>query len=407
MRFVAALMLAVCGLVAGCTSSPRARDASSDSGKRFAFWPVAPDEPRIQFVRSFRTSKDVTERESGALAKVVFGKEDESLTAIQKPYGVAMRNGRIYVCDIRGRNLTVLDLTQRQVRLVGVTGLHPLAHPVDVALADDGEIYVADNERDAIMVYDAQERFSRIMGRKGMEPISVAVHADRLYVCDKLGQRIEILDRRSGATIGTFGTVGDEDGQFRLPLGVETDRAGNVYVVDMMRCRVQKFDRDGKFLSGIGEMGDYAGSFARPKHVAVDQDGIVYVVDSAFQNVQMFNDQWQLLMHFGAIGDFPGAMNLPVGICVAEGDSAVFDSYFHAGFKPRRLIVVTNQFGPAPIAVYALGDRRDGYTVADLAASAVQLDLGVGLNPGMADLQDVGEEPGAGGDAAQPPPGRP
>ena len=399
-------------MAVGCGSTRKAGGAG-DPGGRYAFWPVAPDEPRIQFVRSFRTSQDVTERQSGALDRMVFGKEDEQLTGIQKPYGVAMRRGCIYVCDIRARNLTVLDLAKRQVRLVGATGLHPLAHPVDVAIADDGEIYVADNERDAVMVFDSQERYNRVMGRKGMEPISLAVHGERLYICDKLGQRIEILNRRTGQTVGTIGTVGDGDGQFRLPLGVETDARGNVYVMDMMRCRVQKFDAAGNFVSGTGEMGDYAGSFARPKHLAVDADGIVYIVDSSFQNVQMFNDQWQLLMHFGASGAFPGAMDLPVGICVAEADEDLFGGWFHPGFKPKRLIVVTNQFGPAPVSVYALGDRREGYTVADLNASAVRVDLGVGVNPGMAEIQDAGgaapEEPAPPPPSGQgpPPPGRP
>ena len=38
------------------------------------------------------------------------------------------------------------------------------------------------------------------------------------------------------------GSVGDEDGQFRVPLCVETDRDGNVFVSDMMRCRIQNSD---------------------------------------------------------------------------------------------------------------------------------------------------------------------
>src|SRR5262249_49603141 len=152
---------------------------------------------------------------------------------------------------------------------------------------------------------------------------------------DRAGQRVEVFDRRDGQRLGSIGSVGDEDGQFRLPLGVSTDKDGNVYVADLMRCRVQKFGPDGKFISAMGQLGDYAGSFARPKYLAVDSEGILYIVDAAFQNVQMFDDQYRLLMHFGSAGTFPGALNLPAGIALSD-DVSLFADRLHPGFQARR-----------------------------------------------------------------------
>lgn len=376
--------------LAGCASP--GTTARVDPKGIYSFWPLPPAEPRIQFVKSFRSSFDVREKRQGGFESMIFGAESEAESAIDKPYGVEIKNGRIYVCDIRRPSLTVLDIASGQMRLIGVTGVNRLANPVDVAVADDGYVYVADSERNAIVVFNPQERYETAFGRQGMRPVSVAVHGERLYVCDLQGQRVEIMNRRTGEKIGEFGRAGDGDGEFRVPLGVDVDRRGFVYVSDMMRSRMQKFTPDGQYLGGFGEMGDYAGSFARPKQLAVDNDGIIYVIDAAFQNVQMFNDEFALLMSFGSAGDYPGAMNLPVGVAVSDEGVDLFKDQIHPGFDAFRLIVVTNQFGPRKVAVYALGMRKQGWTVAQLNASS-QAQTGVGINQEIAPLQDPGTVP--------------
>lgn len=411
-RSIAAGLGVIACVLAGCSSGPRAEPKPTGAGGSYAFWPQFPDEPRIQFLRSFSGSGDVAPTPSGGFQKLIFGSEGAGEEGIQKPYGVAAKDGRVYVCDIRNASVTVLDIQKRQTRLIGTTGANALGHPVDVAVSDDDMLYVADNERGAVLVYDASERFAKIFGYAGMKPVALAVHDDRLYVCDMNAHAVEVFDRRDGKRIGTIGSVGDEDGQFRVPLGVDTDAAGNVYVSDMMRCRVQRFSPDGKFISAMGTLGDYAGSFARPKQVAVDREGIQYVVDAAFQNIQMFDDQSRLLMSFGAAGDFPGAMNLPVGVCVADTGLDYFKQDYHPGFQPRRLIFVTNQFGPNKVSVYALGDRKKEYALADLASSTVAVSQGVGATEERLNLASPGgvepggpvDEPAAEEGALQPEP---
>lgn len=389
-RLLAVVMLAVVSGF-GCGSSTPVKEARRAPKGSYAFWPQAPDEPRIQFIRSISSSEDVSPTQTSGLEKVVFGENAAKPNEIVKPYGVAMRDGKIYVCDIRAAAVVVFDLRKKQTRLVGTTGANRLDHPVAVAVADDGMLYVADNNRGAIVVFDAEERYSTTIGTARSRPASLATHGDRLYVADMASQVIQVFNRKTGSQEGVIGAVGDQDGQFRLPIGVATDAEGDIWVVDMMRCRVQKFDADGKFLLGVGALGDYAGSFARPKHLAVDRDGVVYVVDAAFQNVQMFDAQGRLLMAFGAAGDFPGAMNLPAGICVAEDSNDLFSEELHPGFASKRVVVVTNQFGASKVSLYAMGGRRDGYTVQDLASAAVVVKVGVGGTEGQRKLQEQGE----------------
>ena len=397
------LGVALMTFLPGC-SSAGGTAPKSRSEERYTFWPLAPDEPRIQFVKSYRSSMDLAGRRQSGFEDLVFGKQSEDASAIEKPYGVELHGGRIYVCDIRAPALTVLDVAKHQARLVGVRGANRLSHPVDVAVADDGWIYVADNDRRVVVVFNPEERYADTFAVQGWKPVSLAVHGDRLYVCDLEAQRVVILDKESGSMIGEFGSAGDSDGQFRVPIGIDTDRDGFVYVSDMMRARVQKFTPDGDYLTGFGRLGDYAGAFARPKQLAVDSDGIIYVVDSSFNNVQMFNDEFQILMAFGAAGPHPGAMNLPVGIAVSDEGVELFSDLIHPGFEAKRLIAVTNQFGPQKVSLYALGRRKDGWSVAQLQKTSAAR-AGVGMNEKLTPLQAAEED--ASGPAENAPPAPP
>jgi sugar lactone lactonase YvrE len=410
-------VLAPAGL-SGCGSSPTSQAPAPAAGS-YVFWPQAPDEPRIQFLGAFNSSEDVAPTTSSALEKVVFGRDSTRPAFVNKPYGVAVRNGSIYVCDIRAKSLIVLDIAKKQTRLVGTTGVNKLERPAAVVVADDGKIYVADGVTSAIHVYDASERF--IAGYKfdKLKPAALALHGDRLYLADIGRQTVLVIDRNTGKQLGAIGEVGDGEGQFRLPVGVTTDKTGNIYVSDMMLCRIQKFSPDGKFLGAFGEQGDHAGGFARPKHLTVDSEGILYVVDAAFQNVQMFNGEFKLLMHFGSAGNFPGAMSLPVGVAVSDTGLDLFKDRIHPGFDARRLVVVANQFGDGKINVYALGTRKPSYALADIFASTQKIATGVGdpsaealkfqniggVEPGQeAANAQGGEEPKPEAPAPTPPP---
>jgi len=399
------VLISVCGLavmaslLAGCgggaaanASSPTGADGTDAKPQvkgTYAFWPLAPDEPRIQFIRTLKGSEDLAPSKTKGFDSLVFGKQKADEAEVEKPYGVALHAGKVYLCDMRGASLAVFDIAKKQMRLLGTTGANRLTHPVAVAVAADGMIYVADNERGGIVVFDAQERFSQVFGAEKFKPVGLAVSGDRLLATDLTSQTVIIFDRRSGKEIRRVGKVGDGDGEFRVPLGIAVDKQGNFYVADMMRCRVQKFSAEGSFLGGFGTMGDSAGKFARPKHLSVDADGIIYVVDAAFQNVQMFDDQFRLLMAFGAVGNFPGSMDLPAGIAVAEDVSAWVSGEIHPGFAAKRVVAVTNQFGDKKVSLYAMGGLAKGYTTAELSKAATEVSSGVGIEEEILKIQQA------------------
>lgn len=364
---VSALAAALFLSLAGCAATS-GRESAPGS---YTFWPQFPDEPRMQFLASYRYSSDVRPPRSG-FDELIFGKEQRVLP-INMPYGVAMWNGRIYICDIRNAALISLDLREQRVRVLGTSGMTRFASPTDVAVSHDGFKYVTDLRRGAIFVFDADDRHVDSFGHKEFRPVGIAVHEDELFVGDFESQQVIVLDRHSGREIRRIGARGDGDGQFVWPLGVSVDHRGNVYVSDSLRCRIQKFSRDGELLKAWGEPGDAIGNFVRPKLLSVDSDGIVYVVDAAFQNVQMFNEDAELLMFFGGSGAHPGSMLLPVGVTVHDGDLDLFADRIHPSFKAERLVLVTNQFGPHRVAVYALGHLREGNTARDIVASSYRI----------------------------------
>jgi streptogramin lyase len=401
-------MLAV--IFGGCTAAPK----MTGSGE-YVFWPAAPDAPRLQYLTSINDSRDVQPPRT-AMDELIYGREVQEVMPVNKPYGLKMHNGSVYVCDQRNHCVTVLDLRKQQMRLMGTTGTDALRRPTDIAIAEDGTIYVADLGRGSIAVFDAQERRVTSIAPPELRPVGLAVRANELYVCDSGKQQVLVLDRHSGQVLRTIGEPGVKDGQFYIPLGIDVDASGNVYVSDVMTCRVQKFDREGKLVKAFGRMTPRMGGFVRPKQLTVDSDGNVYVVDAAFSNVQVFDPDGKLLTYFGSAGKHPGAMELPVGVCVSDTGLDLFSRFIHPAFEARRLVLVSNQVGSNKIAVYALGQLKKGKTLADVSRN--RLDPASGLaDPrtvaraaptALSRENSASDQPAAAApSAASPPPGGP
>lgn len=399
----ALLSAAVCAaallFTGGCATGGGQNTQADADNRAYSFWPPLPNEPRIQFLTSYRYTSDVEPPQSG-LDKLVFGSEQVVLP-IGKPYGVAMWDGRIYVCDVTNPGILILDVRNRETRLMGVTGADPMSQPVDLAIASDGTKYVVDRVLKRIFVFDANDKHVASFAPEGATPVGVAIRGNELVVPDFASQTVLVLDRFSGQVKGSMGKAGGGEGGFIRPLGVATDASGDTYVTDVIQGNLQRFDRNGNLIFRVGQIADSAGNFVRPKHIAVDSEGIIYIVDAAFQNVQMFDNDGKLLMFFGSPGAHAGSMSLPAGIDVYEGDLDLYEQYLHPAFEARRLVLVTNQFGLHKVSVYAMGGLKPGKTVADIAGQAAAIETGlwtedqggqeVQLDSGQAQPDEQGE----------------
>ena len=235
----AVLATVAMALTGGCAVREPAKPQS------YAFWPAFPDEPRVQFLASYQRATDV-EPNRGRMDDLIFGKEQLPDLPLVKPYGAP----DVERADLRlrppQRRRHVLDLRNHRTLVLGRTGASTMQTPTDIAIADDGTKYVADIGRGMIFVYDAQDRAAGVLGHKDLKPSGVAVRGDELYVCDFQTQKVEVWDRHSGQVLRTIGGPGGEPGQFIRPLGLAVDREGNVYVSDVMKCRLSRIRPSGQ-----------------------------------------------------------------------------------------------------------------------------------------------------------------
>jgi DNA-binding beta-propeller fold protein YncE len=82
--------------------------------------------------------------------------------------------------------------------------------------------------------------------------------------------------------------LAQEAGQLRSPWGITVDGAGDVYVSDTGNHRIEKFDKEGNFITQWGGFGNGKGQFNFPYGIAVDARGSVFAVDSGNTRVEQF-----------------------------------------------------------------------------------------------------------------------
>ncbi|MFC1565183.1 NHL repeat-containing protein [candidate division KSB1 bacterium] len=89
---------------------------------------------------------------------------------------------------------------------------------------------------------------------------------------------------------GTLGQLdGDENYMFYKPADIAADGEGNIYVLDAGNHRVQKFNKDHKYLQTIGREGQGPGELSRPLYLDLDKDGNIYVSDISNARIQVFS----------------------------------------------------------------------------------------------------------------------
>lgn len=351
-RLVGACALFAVGLV-GCGARGPETPATGEDPNAPVFYPAAPDTPRIQFLATYSREEDVTGGRTG-FQRFVLGDQQEQALGIIKPYGVAISQGHLLVCDMAWRRVWELDVPGKIMgALGGGDGASELRKPVNVSVDADGTRYVVDVGVRRVLVYDNAGRFLRAFGDpEKFNPTSVAVGPDVLYVTDTTAGQISVHEKATGAEIARYASRGSNDGQLFLPTNVAIGPNGDLFVSDTGNFRVARFDRDGKFVRNYGSLGRAPGQFARPKGVAVDRAGRLYVVDTAFENVQLFDAEGRLLLFFGTPGAKRGAMNVPAAAVIDYENVGVFADRVAPGRTVEYLILVTSQYGPNKVNVY-------------------------------------------------------
>lgn len=353
MHYVRRIASFICILVsaAGCATAPL-RTAEAP-----VFFPPAPEPARIQFLASYAGAQDIEPAKSG-FEKFVTGEKD-SQRKLDKPYGVAIHDGKLYVCDTN-LNVMVFDLKNKTFEpLQGAQGLGKLIQPINISIDAAGVKYVTDPVRQQVVAFDKNDFYLKAYGSPGnWRPVDAVPYEDRLFVADAKNGAVRVFDLQSGENVATIGNTGDPQDHLDLPTNLAFDRDGSLYVSDAGRFQVVKMDRDGHVLRTFGRPGSNLGHFARPKGVAVDRSGKVFVVDAAFYNVQIFNQQGFTLLFFGEGGTAPGKLILPAKVIVDYDNLRYFQDRIDPRFEAEALVIVTSQFGERLVNVFAYGKEK-------------------------------------------------
>jgi DNA-binding beta-propeller fold protein YncE len=320
------------------------------------FYPKPPEQPRLQFLTTLSSEENLGPTREG-LDNFLLG-PNVSLSAIGRPYDVSSSPGKIYITDREINKILIVDLAASSFKKLEDMGPGTLRTPAGIWVSRDDVKYVADMNRQQIVVFDANNNFVRAYGNKELfeKPVDVAVHENRLFVCDMPKNQIVVLDKDSGEPLLYIGKGGPAEGQLYKPTHITVDDRGNLFVTDSFNFRVQQFDPEGKFVRVFGFHGDQIGGMARPKGLDIDREGHLYSVDAASEYTQIFDEKAQLLLFFGGPGTGPGNMYLPAGVHIDYDNIEFFNKFADKDFKLKYLFYVCNMSGPNKINVYGFGD---------------------------------------------------
>jgi len=231
-----------------------------------------------------------------------FGGQGSGFGQLGRPMNLSIHNGELYVADYWNDRIQVYTLEGKPLRSIGSPGDGPgeFNAPSGVTVAADGDIYVADFYNHRIQHLSAAGQFIEQWGETGKVgiwaeqfnyPTDVVLAKDEtLYVADGYNDRVQAFYK--GKFFQKWGgpfamnLFGPFSGWFATVSAVEVGPKGNVFVVDFYNNRVQKFTRDGIFLSAFGEKGDGQGQFNHAIAAAVSKDGTVFVTDFGNHRIQ-------------------------------------------------------------------------------------------------------------------------
>ncbi len=320
-------------------------------------FPAPPDTTRIQFLKSYGTSGDVTGYRSG-FERFFMGAE--TVTPIGKPYGISIAKDKFYLCDSQISGIDVFDFINKEFYVFKPTGFGELRQPLNCFVDETGSLFVADAERKDIIVFDKDLNFIKSIGAGLLQkPTDVCVYKDKIYVADLKAGKIITFSKSDYHFIDSLPNISDAaDTAFLHQPTNLTINNDIIYVTDFGEFNIKKYDLQGNFLGNIGSYGKATGQFVRPKGIAVDNSQNLYVVDAGFENVQIFAPDGKLLLFFGGTYKGPGDMYLPAKVTIDYKNNDYFSQFVDKSFNLKYVIFVTNQYGPDKVSVYGFVEPK-------------------------------------------------
>jgi len=228
------------------------------------------------------------------------------------------QNGDLLVSQ--GTSVAVLDKTSGALK--SSFGSFQMAN--GIAVDATGSIYVADSINNCVQVFSSS-----------YAPLTTGTAA-------------------AGKPLNSFGTTGQQIGQFMQPTGVSYEKSANqIAIVDTLNGRVQFFSTSGVYQKTVGSFGSGPLAFTSPQAIAFeytkDNSSLsrMYVVDAFQGNVQAIDAaSGSFLSYVGGYGLANGKLVVPSDVLYDRFDSS------------NNRLVVSN--GSGSLTIYGV-DMTGGY----------------------------------------------
>ena len=211
------------------------------------------------------------------------------------------RNGGFLLLSSRDGRSIVTRCTFRGVPIGPVefsgfpAGLELMANRM---MLRNGHLYLASLAESKVIVTDVAgvfrssiDVFSQLLPEERMDDVqSVGFFVDDAgNIFLTMPTLFRVFKRAPDGTMASFGSAGSGQGKFGILGGIATDKAGNLFVADKLKCVVMVFDQDFRFLTEFGYRGPGAANLIVPDDVAVDRRGRIYVSQWRRRGVSVFS----------------------------------------------------------------------------------------------------------------------
>ena len=144
----------------------------------------------MQYLTAFSGQSDLEEQS----AFDAFVRGERPKTKLDKPYGVAIYDGKVYVCDTNSTVVVFNFKLKSFAPLEGAIGPGRLLQPMNISIEADGTKYVSDPVRGQIVVFDKDDRYLKAYGKPGKwKPVAAVAFEGLLYVVDESGGAVVVF----------------------------------------------------------------------------------------------------------------------------------------------------------------------------------------------------------------------
>lgn len=318
------LFVFLAATLAACTPPPRKR----------VLWPVYPSTPRIEWLGTYASQEDFPKTGGQVFSEGIVGIPESQL--FKSPYGVARDSqGIIYVADSLDSNLRVYNMAAKTIEYYTKDVI--FTRPADLAIDGADNLYVVDSDIRAVLVFDKNRHPLRTIGgpEELLAPAYIVIDQPRarIYVSDPRANKIVMYDR--------FGKKAGEIGgghPFSSPQGMAIDKAGNLYVAELLGAKISVFDVQGNYLRSFGKRGDSIFQFEAPRDLAFDSDGNLWVLDIRRAQIYTYTPEGVLLLATGtaAPSSDPLGFSMPTAITITADDTILVTDRVNRRFSMWR-----------------------------------------------------------------------